>query len=79
MPTYGAPALTSAGWYSDAEALGLGTTGAPEGMAGDETDEALGVPEDPLELGSDVLSQPPKSMAASAEATTTVRVFTRIR
>ena len=76
MPTYGAPALTSAGWYSDAEALGLGTTGVPEGMAGDETDEALGVPEDPLELGSAVLAQPTRSRGPTAAVTTEVKIFT---
>jgi len=45
-------------------------------MAGDETDEALGVPEDPLELGSDELAQPTRSMGPTAAVTTDVEIFT---
>ena len=84
MPTYGAPALTSAGWYSEAEALGLAGSAASEGWAGGdtdaalgETDDALGETDDVLEFGSDVLAQPAKSMGAAAAVTHDVKILTR--
>jgi len=77
MPTYGAPALTSAGWYSEAEALGLAGSAASEGWAGSDTDTALGATDDVLEFGSDVLAQPAKSMGAAAAVTHDVKILTR--
>jgi hypothetical protein len=76
MPTYGAPALTSAGWYSDAEALGLAGSAASEGWAGGDTDAALGETDDALEFGSDVLAQPARSMGATATETHDVKILT---
>ncbi|MEI8260118.1 MAG: hypothetical protein WCG77_01280 [Actinomycetes bacterium] len=77
MPTYGAPALTSAGWYSEAEALGLAGSAASEGWAGGDIDAALGETDDVLEFGSDVLAQPAKSMGAAAAVTHDVKILTR--